>query len=310
VEYALTWISPNRWLVEDLFMCHAGQLSAVYRLPPTWYYNGPDSLLGFLIGLSYTEKFEVSKGAPNGQERHLEWNVLMNFWFGVMTRFLAFLSLNYSNRNQMVKPPLVEAFLGSLNGFLQVCFPNADLGGNARKVQRKAEGRYAAVQYFFGLDNGKDNSDNDNGGGFARGIAKRMSIFRDSPGGGGGGRKGGVVSQPSGGGGGEDGGDGAIKKDGAAKKANKKKKTARFSSAGASDEPSVLCETTDLGSLRARGLTIQPDFADTYMGAAEEGRSSTSEAMTMGNTNPMAAAHMGGAAANTTPVEKDYGTDV
>lgn len=35
--YGLSWLSPNRWLIEDLFICHTSQLSAVYRLPPTWY---------------------------------------------------------------------------------------------------------------------------------------------------------------------------------------------------------------------------------------------------------------------------------
>jgi hypothetical protein len=35
-EYLLSWVSPSRWLIEDLFICHTAQLSAVYRLPPTW----------------------------------------------------------------------------------------------------------------------------------------------------------------------------------------------------------------------------------------------------------------------------------
>ena len=35
-EYNLSWLSPNRWLIEDLFVCHAQSLSATYRLPPQW----------------------------------------------------------------------------------------------------------------------------------------------------------------------------------------------------------------------------------------------------------------------------------
>ena len=35
-ELALSWLSPNRWMVEDLFVCHAHGLSPVYRLAPTW----------------------------------------------------------------------------------------------------------------------------------------------------------------------------------------------------------------------------------------------------------------------------------
>ena len=33
----MSWLSPNRWLVEELFICHASGLSAAYRLPATWY---------------------------------------------------------------------------------------------------------------------------------------------------------------------------------------------------------------------------------------------------------------------------------
>lgn len=35
-ELAVSWLSPNRWMVEDLFVCHAHGLSPVYRLAPTW----------------------------------------------------------------------------------------------------------------------------------------------------------------------------------------------------------------------------------------------------------------------------------
>ena len=55
VSYELSWISPNRWLVEDLFICHVQPLSATYRLPPTWYAKNSDSLVGFLVAFSYTE---------------------------------------------------------------------------------------------------------------------------------------------------------------------------------------------------------------------------------------------------------------
>jgi hypothetical protein len=36
VPYVLSWLSADRWLVEDLFTCHIHGLSAVYRLPTTW----------------------------------------------------------------------------------------------------------------------------------------------------------------------------------------------------------------------------------------------------------------------------------
>ena len=47
-------------LVEHLFVCHAENLSATYRLPPPWYASKSDSLIAFLVAFSYTEMFTGS----------------------------------------------------------------------------------------------------------------------------------------------------------------------------------------------------------------------------------------------------------
>lgn len=117
-EYVISWLSPSRWLIEDLFICHTEQLSAVYRLPPTWYEDSTDSLIGYLITLTYTDR------ANNDHSAY--WNMLMNFWFGFLFRLLAFFSLCYSNRAQMAQPPLTLSILRWFNGFLRVSLFHED----------------------------------------------------------------------------------------------------------------------------------------------------------------------------------------
>ena len=122
-EYAISWLSPNRWLVEDLFTCHASGLSAVYRLPPTWYATKSDSLLGFLIIFSYQESFNNAGGI----RQSTQYDVLVSFWFGCLTRAIAFLFLVYANRGQMAQPTLGLSMLRALNRFLNVFWPFLDL---------------------------------------------------------------------------------------------------------------------------------------------------------------------------------------
>ena len=133
VEYGISWLSPNRWLVEDLFVCHADTLSAAYRLPPQWYKKKNDSLIGYLITLTYSEHFKGGSLSENGlpQETEVSTASLLNFycniWFGVLTRFLGFLGLVYANRSKMSKPGIGTSIFRSVNTFMRICFPDLDM---------------------------------------------------------------------------------------------------------------------------------------------------------------------------------------
>ena len=130
-EYAISWLSPNRWLVEDLFTCHVSGLSAVYRLPPPWYASKRDSLLGYLIIFSYQESFNGSGGI----RQSTDYNLLVDFWFGCLTRAVAFLFVVYANRGQMAQPPLGLTMLRTLNRFLNVFWPDLDLEEKTSSVE-------------------------------------------------------------------------------------------------------------------------------------------------------------------------------
>ena len=65
VPYALSWISPNRWMIESLFLCQAHQLGPVFRLPPSWYNQRSDgSLVMSLVALSYNEILLYEPSSP------------------------------------------------------------------------------------------------------------------------------------------------------------------------------------------------------------------------------------------------------
>jgi hypothetical protein len=155
LPYALSWLSPNRWLVEDLFYCQNHALPAVYRLPSTWfvryhclmlvfiykfmiqsrkyrssissepsltfvprYADKSDNLLAYTVTLSYGEPWVAYYDF--NYPSPVGWNVLMNFWFGFMARLLAFNSLCFCNRDKMAKSSLLVAVIRSLNNSLQV----------------------------------------------------------------------------------------------------------------------------------------------------------------------------------------------
>jgi len=158
VEYGLSWLSPNRWLVEDLFVCHADTLSAAFRLPPQWYKKKNDSLIGFLVAFSYSEQFtenssieSSSNDDGSAKEETVDEGVVVtmnllnfycNIWFGVLMRFLGFLCLIYANRVKMSKPSLRMSFLRSINTFLRICFPDLDMEHGWVSVKK-----YAATMF-------------------------------------------------------------------------------------------------------------------------------------------------------------------
>ena len=92
-EQTIAFFSPMRWLVEDLFVCTAYQMSPIFRFPTTWYKSGGDSLVALLYQFQYTEVFYY--------ENWPAWNTIMTFWFGVVARSVAFVALNIANREKM-----------------------------------------------------------------------------------------------------------------------------------------------------------------------------------------------------------------
>ena len=92
-----------RWLIEDLFVCTAYQMSPIFRFPTTWYKSGGDSLVALLYGFQFTEVFYY--------ENWPAWNTIMTFWFGVVARSIAFVALNVSNREKMGLPTYTAEFM-------------------------------------------------------------------------------------------------------------------------------------------------------------------------------------------------------
>ena len=113
LEYSLTWLSPARWLAEDLYMCHSYELSGVFRIPPQWLGDTKDSVLGAIVSLSFAEPWvrldSVSANPYTDELNPVQWNVLLNFWMGFLIRCVSLFSLVYSNRVQMSQPPLLES---------------------------------------------------------------------------------------------------------------------------------------------------------------------------------------------------------
>ena len=93
-QYAMSWLSPDRWLMEDVFVCHTHSMTPIYRLLPSWYENPQSlSIIAYEYKLFFTEGFIFFKLPA--------WNVIMNFWFGFLWRIVAFFCLTYLNRDKM-----------------------------------------------------------------------------------------------------------------------------------------------------------------------------------------------------------------
>jgi len=91
--YGVSYLSYARWLCEDFFVGHTYELTAVYRLPPTFYENkGRDSLFTHLIVTSYSEAFKIYGFPPV--------NLFMNIWIGLFSRSLSLFSLVAANREK------------------------------------------------------------------------------------------------------------------------------------------------------------------------------------------------------------------
>mmetsp|Transcript_60846 Transcript_60846/g.104825 ORF Transcript_60846/g.104825 Transcript_60846/m.104825 type:complete len:497 (+) Transcript_60846:2-1492(+) len=148
MEYGISWLSPNRWLVEDQFMCHASGLSAMYRLPPEWYDDKKESLLIYLYAFSFQEGFNKEGGIRT----RTQYDVLVSFWFGCLTRAIGFFFMVFSNREQMAQPPVELSVLRITNRFLNVFWPDLNLEDTMASVKacfdfrKRYEKRVAAQQ--------------------------------------------------------------------------------------------------------------------------------------------------------------------
>ena len=84
---ALTWMSYARWTNEALWVREAHRLTPAWRLPPAFYSHTKYSLLGSLVVFRY-------------DERAAGWNCGVLLAYGIALRFLAYLALIGTNRNQ------------------------------------------------------------------------------------------------------------------------------------------------------------------------------------------------------------------
>jgi hypothetical protein len=144
VEYGVSWLSPNRWLVEDLFICYVDALSAVFRLPTQWYDKKNDSLIAYLIVFTYSERFSGGSLSADGSFEAArlanpnQLNTYSNLWFGVLTRALGFVCLVYANRQQMAKPSIGVSTVRSLNTFLRIWWPELDIEQTWAALKKRA----------------------------------------------------------------------------------------------------------------------------------------------------------------------------
>ena len=87
-ECAFSWVSQNCWLVEDIHSYRAGSLSVVFGLHPQWNDDpGASSTLAIFLTFNITRSWNF-----NSRLSLIQWDVLMNFWFGILSRF-SFLAL-------------------------------------------------------------------------------------------------------------------------------------------------------------------------------------------------------------------------
>jgi hypothetical protein len=90
-EDFLAYISPNRWLVDDLYTCHTYEMSDVFRYPAAFYLNDT-SVVDKLSYFRYTEVFQI-KSYPAVR-------VIMNLYMGLMVRVAAYVALTQLNREK------------------------------------------------------------------------------------------------------------------------------------------------------------------------------------------------------------------
>ena len=134
-EYAFSWVSQNRWLVEDMYNCHADGLSVVFGLPPQWYDNpGTSSSLAMLLTFNFARSWNF-----NSRLSPIQWNVLMNFWFGILSRVLSFLALLFCNRAQMFQQSIFEEALGVVGDMVRVFFPQLHFESSAQSCIRSVK---------------------------------------------------------------------------------------------------------------------------------------------------------------------------
>jgi len=92
-QFGLSYMSPNRWLVEDLFTCYTLKLPDAYRYPEPFYLNVHAScLIAWLVSLRYTAVTKIRRMLPV--------NSLMNLALGMVARVLAYLALVGLNRSK------------------------------------------------------------------------------------------------------------------------------------------------------------------------------------------------------------------
>ena len=141
IEFIISCISPNRWLVEELTTCHTSHLSASQRLPYTWYKEVSDSIFAIMYKFSYSEELaepaQISTSSRNTAAGAvwLYWNsfrstsdvqnpgatlvrnsdglflnALINFWLGVVFRMVAFVLLFTCDREKLGKQSFKALF--------------------------------------------------------------------------------------------------------------------------------------------------------------------------------------------------------